>query len=448
MITMPLDYQTWDAGGGTPVWSPVVPGPEAFPVMQQTAIIIGAGPAGLTAAYELLERTGIVPIVLEAEDYVGGLSRTANYKGNRLDIGGHRFFSKSDRVMEWWLRHLPMERGEPGQATIGYQGKRREVAKSEQGPDPQECDEVMLLRQRKSRIYFLRKFFDYPITLSLDTIKKLGLLRIAKIGLSYLRAVLFPFRPEKNLEEFFINRFGRELYRTFFKSYTEKVWGESCSTISAEWGAQRIKGLSILGTLKHVVGKLFRRRDLSQKDTETSLIEQFLYPKYGPGQMWETVARKITARGGRIIHHQQREQDPRGRPADRGRGGGRFPHRPGHRLSRRLVLLDHARQGPCPRLGAEAPAEVRQVSEGLVYRDFITVGLLLKGLKVRDDKQGQQLDPRQLDLHPGTGRAAWAACRSSTTGAPTWWPTAPRSGSAWSTSATRATTCGRCRTRN
>ena len=206
--------------------------------MQQTAIIIGAGPAGLTTAFELLERTGIVPIVLEAEDYVGGISRTANYKGNRIDIGGHRFFSKSDRVMEWWLARMPMQKVQPGQATISYQGKQRDVAATGQGPDPEKCDQVMLLRSRKSRIYFLRKFFDYPITLSLDTIRKLGLLRIMKIGFSYLKAVLFPFRPEKNLEEFFINRFGRELYGTFFKSYTEKVWGERCSAISAEWGAR------------------------------------------------------------------------------------------------------------------------------------------------------------------------------------------------------------------
>src|SRR5208337_3311468 len=274
--------------------------------MQQTAIIIGAGPAGLTTAFELLTRTGIVPIVLEAEDYVGGISRTANYKGNRIDIGGHRFFSKSDRVMEWWLDRMPMQQVQPGQAAISYQRKSRDVAATAQGPDPEKCDQVMLLRPRKSRIYFLRKFFDYPITLSVDTIKKLGLLRIMKIGISYLRAALFPFRPEKNLEEFFINRFGRELYRTFFKSYTEKVWGERCSAISAEWGAQRVKGLSILGTLKHIFGKVVRRRgDIAQKDTETSLIEQFLYPKYGPGQMWETVSQEICARGGRIIHHQR-----------------------------------------------------------------------------------------------------------------------------------------------
>ncbi len=360
--------------------------------MPQTAIIIGAGPAGLTAAFELLQRTDIVPIVLEAEDYVGGISRTANYKGNRIDIGGHRFFSKSDRVMEWWLARMPMERAQPGQGRITYQGASRDVAAG-QGPDPEKCDQVMLLRQRKSRIYFLRKFFDYPIALSLDTIRKLGLLRMTKIGFSYLRAMLFPFRPEKNLEEFFINRFGRELYHTFFQSYTEKVWGERCSAISAEWGAQRIKGLSILGALKHIAGKLFRSGgDIGQKGTETSLIEQFLYPKHGPGQMWETVARQIAQRGGQIVPHQRVSKiriagdrlaaveavDPRNGQTTVYHGDWFFSTMPVQELVRAL--------------DAEVPAAVREVSEGLMYRDFITIGLLLKELKVRDDSpSGRQL---------------------------------------------------------
>jgi protoporphyrinogen oxidase len=359
---------------------------------EQTAIIIGAGPAGLTAAFELLERTGIRPIVLEAADYVGGISRTAQYKGNRIDIGGHRFFSKSDRVMQWWLARMPMERVQPGQATLNYQGKNRDLATTGQGPDPEKCDQVMLLRPRKSRIYFLRKFFDYPITLSLDTIRKLGLLRMMKIGFSYLRSMVFPFRPEKNLEEFFINRFGRELYRTFFKSYTEKVWGERCSAISAEWGAQRIKGLSILGTLKHIVGKLFRRRgDLAQKGTETSLIEQFLYPKHGPGQMWETVSQEVVRRGGQIVHHQRVSKilvdgarivgveaaDPRSGQTTVYRGDYFFSTMPVKELIRALNV--------------DVPADVRHVSDGLMYRDFITVGLLLADLKVREDsKHGQQ----------------------------------------------------------
>jgi protoporphyrinogen oxidase len=200
----------------------------------QRAIIIGAGPAGLTAAYELLTRTDIQPIVLEKSDCVGGISRTVNYKGNRIDIGGHRFFSKSDRVMSWWLRMLPL-------------------------PDAASEDRVMLLRSRKSRIYYLRRFFDYPITLSLATLRKLGLLRTLRIGISYVKSALFPLKEERTLEQFFINRFGKELYNTFFKSYTEKVWGVPCGRIGAEWGAQRIKGLSVWAALAHALKKAFHR---------------------------------------------------------------------------------------------------------------------------------------------------------------------------------------------
>ncbi|MGZ6264344.1 MAG: NAD(P)-binding protein, partial [Bdellovibrionota bacterium] len=209
-------------------------------MQKHTAIIVGAGPAGLTAAHELLTRTEIQPIVLEMSGYMGGISRTVNYKGNRIDIGGHRFFSKSDRVMNWWLNFLPLEGVEDSNVEITYQNRRRSLAVEGAAADPARDDRVMLLRHRLSRIYFLRRFFTYPITLSLDTIRKLGILKTAWIGLSYLRSVLFPIRPEENLEQFFINRFGHKLYATFFKSYTEKVWGVPCNQISAEWGAQRI----------------------------------------------------------------------------------------------------------------------------------------------------------------------------------------------------------------
>src|SRR5579863_386728 len=232
---------------------------------------------------------------------MGGLSRTVNYKGNRIDIGGHRFFSKSDRVMEWWLRMLPLEASEESSVAIKYHRMERNLAASKHGPDPAAEDRVMLLRRRKSRIYYLRRFFDYPMTLTSDTLRKLGLWRTFKIGMSYVRSRLFPQRPEVNLEQFFINRFGNELYRTFFQSYTEKVWGVPCNQISAEWGAQRIKGLSIRTAVAHALRKTFRRAgDLAQKDTQTSLVEQFLYPKYGPGQLWEEVARQIVEMGGEI----------------------------------------------------------------------------------------------------------------------------------------------------
>jgi len=223
---------------------------------QQRAIIIGAGPAGLTAAYELLTRTGVKPIVLEKGTCMGGISRTVNYKGNRIDIGGHRFFSKSDRVMQWWLQMLPLQASADGPAALKYHRMERAIEASPSGPDPAAADTVMLLRSRKSRIYYLRRFFDYPISLSKDTLLKLGLWRTFKIGVSYVQSAMFPIKNEETLEQFFINRFGRELYGTFFKSYTEKVWGVPCNRISAEWGAQRIKGLSVWSTLMHAAPKV------------------------------------------------------------------------------------------------------------------------------------------------------------------------------------------------
>jgi protoporphyrinogen oxidase len=266
------------------------------------AVIIGAGPAGLTTALELLERTDIVPIVIEQSEYMGGISRTVNYKGNRIDIGGHRFFSKSDRVVEWWKRILPVERGE-GAHEIHYQNQSRPIQRDATAPDSRLEDRVMLVRERRSRIFYLRKFFDYPIRLSVDTVRKLGIFKTARIGLSYCWSVLHPIKPERTLEEFFINRFGRELYLTFFKSYTEKVWGVPCSEISAEWGAQRIKGLSIYKTLLHALKKIAQSgsSDIAQRGVETSLIERFLYPKFGPGQMWEEVARRVLEKGGSIL---------------------------------------------------------------------------------------------------------------------------------------------------
>src|SRR3954469_20663015 len=273
--------------------------------VRKAAVIIGAGPAGLTAAHELLTRTDIVPIVLEKSDYIGGISRTVNYKGNRIDIGGHRFFSKSDRVMQWWLNIMPMQAINGANTQITYQRQTTSVPAHATPADPDTDETVMLVRNRKSRIYFMRKFFDYPITLSGDTLSKLGLWKTIKIGFSYLYALIFPIKPETNLEQFFINRFGRELYLTFFKSYTEKVWGIECKEISAEWGAQRIKGLSITKTITHILKKMLpkKRADIAQKDVETSLIEQFLYPKYGPGQMWEEVAELVKRSGGEILMH-------------------------------------------------------------------------------------------------------------------------------------------------
>src|ERR1035437_1486982 len=271
---------------------------------QGTAIIIGAGPAGLTAARELQKHSGVKPILLEASQEIGGISRTIRYKGNRMDIGGHRFFSKSDRVMRWWLELMPTEATCGGaEGELRYQGQERELPAVAAAPDPQTEDLVMLVRQRKSRIYFLRRFFDYPISLTAATFRNMGLVRTVRCGVSYMRSALLPQREEKSLEDFIINRFGKQLYLTFFKSYTEKVWGVPCNEISAEWGAQRIKGLSLKGVVMHFLKKAFGRKpsgDIAQKQTETSLIEKFLYPKFGPGQLWEHAADLVRAAGGEI----------------------------------------------------------------------------------------------------------------------------------------------------
>lgn len=332
---------------------------------EKIAVIIGAGPAGLTAAYELLVRTGIRPIVLEKSGSMGGIARTVNYKGYRMDIGGHRFFSKSARVMDWWQNIMPIQ--------------------ADGEPDPDRQDLVMLLRKRRSRIYFLRKFFDYPIRLSVDTLSKLGLLRTLRIGLSYLKSAAFPIRDEQTLEQFFINRFGKELYLTFFKSYTEKVWGVPCNEISAEWGEQRVKGLSIARSVQHFVKRCFRRGpSVAQSDTETSLIEQFLYPKLGPGQMWDEVASRIREKGGLVltgweaVRLRTDGQRIEAVEAVHGETGERKVFPVGYFFSTMPVQelirsLDH-----------EVPPAVVEASEGLMYRDFITVGLLVRGLKVQE----------------------------------------------------------------
>ncbi len=350
------------------------------------AIIIGAGPAGLTAAFELLQRTDVVPIVLEASAQIGGLAQTVNHKGNRIDIGGHRFFSKSDRVMDWWLGMMPLAADVEGPQAITYRRQSRALNAAQGADADAEC--VMLLRPRKSRIYFMRRFFDYPISLSADTIRKLGLWKTIKIGLSYARAAMLPIRNEHTLEQFFINRFGRELYNTFFRSYTEKVWGVPCEKISASWGAQRVKGLSITKAIAHFVKKLFSRGgDLAQKGTETSLIEQFLYPKFGPGQMWETTAARVRERGG-AIHMQNAvtglEHDGQRVLAvtARNEATGQVQRFEGHLFFSTMPIRDLVRG-----LTPAAPVEVRSISDGLVYRDFITVGLLLDELKIRDDSE-------------------------------------------------------------
>ena len=415
--------------------------------MAKTAIIIGAGPAGLTAGLELLRRTGIKPVILEASQEIGGISRTIKYKGNRMDIGGHRFFSKSDRVMQWWMDLMPPDLHEEP-VEIAYQGKKRAVAipaKLEEEPplrgmgpksaraaeelhtleidtdtdetgadgephpaehghtetvvevvEPETLpnpDLVMLIRPRKSRIYYLRKFFDYPIKLTGTTLTNLGAVRTVKVGISYVSSRLKQITPEKSLEDFLINRFGRELYLTFFKSYTEKVWGTPCDQISAEWGAQRIKGLSLTTAVKHFVKTVMRGKpkgaagDVAQKGTDTSLIERFMYPKFGPGQLWEHVADTIVQMGGEICMGWKVEKILTEGKTVRGviavSDSGERKTFEGDYFFSTMPMRELVQAMNCP-----VPPNVREVSEGLQYRDFITVGLLCDRLKVKEADGG------------------------------------------------------------
>jgi protoporphyrinogen oxidase len=369
---------------------------------RKIAVIAGAGPAGLTAALELLRRSDITPLVIEADTQVGGICKTINYRGNRMDLGGHRFFSKSDWVMRWWQEILPVAQGlcqSDGAHLIHYQGQSRALIP--ESLPPISSDAVMLVRQRLSRIFYRRRFFDYPLALNASTVKNLGLVETFKIGLSYGQARLKSRSPETTLEDFLINRFGTRLYRTFFKDYTEKVWGVPCEQISAEWGAQRIKGLSVAKAIAHAVTSPFRSlSDAAQKGTETSLIERFLYPKFGPGQMWEEVSRRVTALGG-TIHLRQRVVAM-------------------ERAADKIVSVDvfdetagAVRRVPCDYFLSSMPVKdliamlkpddthVAQIAADLPYRSFMTAGLLLRSMRGRPTPSDNWIYIQEPDVRIG-----------------------------------------------
>ncbi len=340
--------------------------------MTQKVVVIGAGPAGLTAALEM-QAQGIRDIVVvEAASQVGGISRTVNYKNNRIDIGGHRFFSKSDWVMNWWATVLPIVHT-GADIFLKYKGQTREGLPA-QTAAPVNGDDVMLVRNRLSRIYFNRRFFDYPLKLNVDTLRKLGLYKTVTFGFSYVASRIWPIRPEKSLEDFLVNRFGRKLYRQFFKEYTEKVWGVPCGEISADWGAQRIKSLSITKALWHALKSAL---GIGDKAAQTSLIESFVYPKFGPGQMWEAAARRFIAGGGELLMERKVVQvEIEGKQV-------RAVHIEDASGARTRLECTHAVSTmPMKDLVAASPDawpdHVRRIGEQLQYRDFITVGLLYR----------------------------------------------------------------------
>ncbi len=343
-------------------------------------VVIGAGPAGLTAAYELLTKhQGYEVIVLEKSDAIGGISKTVQHNGNRMDIGGHRFFSKDQRVMDWWQQAMPLQ----GAPSLDDLKLHRDIPLSPDGPDPQQVDRVMLIRNRVSRIYYQGHFFDYPISLKMKTLKAMGFFTTMQVGFSYLYSV-FHKLPETSLENFYINSFGRKLYSMFFESYTEKLWGRHPRAISAEWGAQRTKGLSIRGVLKDMLGKVFLTKKQRQKSVQTSLIEEFRYPKFGPGQLWESIADDVRKAGGEV----RMQCDVIGLQTS-GNAVTSVRYRQG---DQEIELQADAVFSSMPVKDLvqgleDTPSDIGQLARDLPYRDFVTVGLLLNRLSLHNETQ-------------------------------------------------------------
>lgn len=345
---------------------------------KKKVIIIGAGPAGLTAGYELLSQSKDYDVViLEESKFIGGISRTVQYHGNRMDIGGHRFFSKVPEVMDFWMKMMPL------QGKYSYDDKilGREKRLEDGGPDPEIEDRVMLVRNRVSRIYYLKKFFDYPISLKLQTLTNMGIIRTIQSGSSYLKSMIVK-KEETSLENFYINRFGKKLYSMFFEKYTEKLWGRHPREISADWGSQRVKGLSIVAVLKDMLH--------INKRKETSLIEEFIYPKYGPGQLWETVALEFENLGGKVLYNH----------------GVEAINYKGNKITSVVCNIEGDRKEikgdifissmPLKDLvlgmNGKIPKDVKRIAEGLPYRDFVTVGLLVKKLNLKNTTKMKTLN--------------------------------------------------------
>lgn len=339
------------------------------------ALIIGAGPAGLTAAYELLVKSRdedgkptIEVVVFEESEYMGGISKTVNHHGNRMDMGGHRFFSKIPEVNEWWNHMMPMQ-GAPAFDDILLD---RKIPLTVGGPDPEKEDIVMLTRRRISRIMFRGHFFEYPISLSFKTLANMGFGTTIWVFFSYLKAA-FHKRTEKSLEDFYINRFGKKLYSMFFENYTENLWGRHPSEIDPSWGAQRTKGLSIMAIIKDIFGKMLSGK--RQRKVETSLIEEFTYPKFGPGQLWDITADKITALGGKVLKNHKiigviKDKDNMLTALTYEHNGTT------ETMSGDYIISSMAVKDLVAGMN-EVPEDIARIAAGLPYRDYMTLGVLV-----------------------------------------------------------------------
>lgn len=340
-------------------------------------IIIGAGPAGLTAAYELLTQSTEYSItIIEETNSFGGISKTVNYKGNRMDMGGHRFFSKVPEVNTWWDKMLPIQ-GKPSYDDL-ILDRKTILSNCNNGPDPETDDKVMLMRSRVSRIFFDGKFYDYPISLKLETFKNMGIKKTFQVGFSYIIA-LFHKKPENNLENFYINRFGKKLYSMFFEYYTENLWGRHPKEIDASWGAQRVKGMSVTAIVKDIFGKTFRK---DTRKIETSLIEEFKYPKLGPGELWEITAEKIIELGGTILQnakviniHKNSKNQIISLEYEDFSGVHSIP---GDIFISSMPIKDLVNGMN------EVPEEPARIANGLPYRDYMTLGVLVPKLKIKN----------------------------------------------------------------
>ena len=330
---------------------------------KKKVIIIGAGPAGLTMAYELLKNNGNQEYNIEILE-------------ESQDIGGHRFFSKDERVMKFWEELMPIQ----GKNSFDDEKLGREKSLVEGGPNPETEDDVMLIRQRISRIYYLKKFFDYPISMKFETFRNMGFIRTVKAGFSYLKSIIIK-KEEDSLENFYINRFGKVLYSMFFEKYTEKLWGRHPSEISADWGAQRVKGISIKAVIKDMFKKAFGKKNA--ENTETSLIEQFWYPKYGPGHLWETLAKKVVEEGAELKKgHQVKKINFK---------DGKIISVECEVEGKTITIKGDIFVSTMPMndlvtgfTGIEVPKQIKEIAKGLPFRDFITVGLLVDKLNLEN----------------------------------------------------------------